>query len=109
MSSRAGQLRRVLESHGSLSAAVQSLAEMIELAEGEEDESFHSEIERELAELEKKYDEYELAATLSGENDRLNAFVTIHPGAGGTESCDWANMLMRMYLRFFEEQGWLAE
>ena len=109
LGSRAGQLRRVLDAHERLLGGLRNLAEMIELDEGEEDESFRPEIERELADIEKTYDEYELAATLSGENDRLNAFVTIHPGAGGTESCDWASMLMRMYLRFFEEQGWGVE
>jgi peptide chain release factor 2 len=50
-----------------------------------------------------------VAATLSGEYDQGNCFLTIHPGAGGTESCDWASMLMRMYTRFIEEQDWKHE
>ena len=50
-------------------------------------------------------DELETETLLSGENDERNAIVTIHPGAGGTESQDWAEMLMRMYLRWAERQG----
>ncbi len=109
MGSRAGQLRRVLDAHENLTLALRNLGELIELAEGEQDEASRAGIESELAELQQRYDEYELTATLSGEHDRLNCFVTMHPGAGGTESCDWASMLMRMYLRFFERQGYSAE
>ena len=55
----------------------------------------------------KKLEEFELRQILAGENDR-NAFVTIHSGAGGTESCDWADMLLRMYQRWFERSGFRA-
>ena len=56
-----------------------------------------------------KLEEFELRQFLSGENDRSNAFVTIHSGAGGTESCDWADMLLRMYQRWIERSGFSAQ
>jgi len=54
-------------------------------------------------------DEFELRQFLSGENDRANAFLTIHSGAGGTESCDWADMLLRLYQRWIERSGFKSE
>ena len=56
-----------------------------------------------------KLEEFELRQFLSGENDRSNAFVTIHSGAGGTESCDWADMLLRMYQRWIERSGFKSQ
>lgn len=63
------------------------------------------EVEIEHVRLIKKLEEFELRQFLSGENDPSNAFVTIHSGAGGTESCDWADMLLRMYQRWIERSG----
>jgi peptide chain release factor 2 len=54
-------------------------------------------------------EEFELRQFLSGENDRSNAFLTIHSGAGGTESCDWADMLLRMYQRWIERSGFKSQ
>ena len=56
-----------------------------------------------------KLEEFELRQFLSGENDRANAFLTIHSGAGGTESCDWADMLLRMYQRWIERSGYKSQ
>ncbi|MFL6568134.1 MAG: peptide chain release factor 2, partial [Chthoniobacterales bacterium] len=56
-----------------------------------------------------KLEEFELRQFLSGPNDRSNAFVTIHSGAGGTESCDWADMLLRMYQRWIERSGFKSQ
>jgi peptide chain release factor 2 len=56
-----------------------------------------------------KLEEFELRQFLSGENDRSNAFLTIHSGAGGTESCDWADMLLRMYQRWIERSGFKSQ
>jgi len=67
------------------------------------------EIATEHAQLMKKLEAFELRQFLSGENDRSNAFVTIHSGAGGTESCDWADMLLRMYQRWIERSGFSAQ
>jgi peptide chain release factor 2 len=70
-----------------------------------EGESLDSEIEREMNSFSEFLERIETAMLLSGDNDRLDAIVTIHPGAGGTESQDWAEMLLRMYLRWAERQG----
>ncbi len=66
------------------------------------DEATSREIGQETANLEHKIKDYELKLLLSGENDIKNCILTIHPGAGGTESCDWAQMLFRMYLRWIQ-------
>jgi len=65
-------------------------------------------LKREIGELRELADRLETEVLLSGENDALNAIMTIHPGAGGTESQDWAEMLLRMYLRWAERQGFEA-
>jgi peptide chain release factor 2 len=68
-----------------------------------------TDLEREIAGLSSFGDQLEEKTLLSGETDGLNAIVTVHPGAGGTESQDWAEMLMRMYLRWAEKQGFKTE
>lgn len=82
------------------------LKEFIELAEAEQDESLLQEIEKELGEVEKSYADLELRSMLSGKDDDKNCILTIHSGAGGTEAQDWAQMLMRMYLRWGEQNGY---
>src|SRR4030081_3923224 len=66
-------------------------------------------IEEQYPKLVHKLEEFELRQFLSGENDRANAFLTIHSGAGGTESCDWADMLLRMYQRWIERSGFKSQ
>ncbi len=75
----------------------------------EEDSEIIPEIETEIEKFEKFVDETETNNYLSGESDSNNAFLTIHPGAGGTESQDWAEMLLRMYLRFAERMAFSAK
>src|SRR6202142_3703391 len=70
-----------------------------------EGENVDADLGREIGSLRELLDKLETETLLSGENDELNAIVTIHPGAGGTESQDWADMLLRMYLRWAERQG----
>jgi len=72
---------------------------------GREGEDVSADIRREMDTLRELVDKLETETLLSGDNDARNAIVTIHPGAGGTESQDWAEMLMRMYLRWAERQG----
>ena len=72
---------------------------------GREGESVITDLRREIDSLQQVIDRLETETLLSGESDGLNAIVTIHPGAGGTESQDWADMLLRMYLRWAEQQG----
>ncbi len=78
------------------------------MAQSEEDEDSLKEIETELPILSASVESVELEVMLDGDDDDRNAIMTIHPGAGGTESQDWAEMLMRMYLRWFEIKGYKA-
>ncbi|HWR37290.1 MAG TPA: peptide chain release factor 2 [Clostridia bacterium] len=89
-----------------LARRVEDIAAYFELAGEGEDVS--SELKRELEELRERVDKLETKTLLSGPTDANNAIVTIHPGAGGTESQDWAEMLLRMYLRWSERQGFEA-
>jgi peptide chain release factor 2 len=76
---------------------------------GREGESVEDDLIQSLGEFSRILDEAELKTLFIGEDDVRNAILTIHPGAGGTESQDWAQMLMRMYLRYAERQGFKAE
>lgn len=79
--------------------------ETIQLAAMEGDESFYNDIAKELNDLEKAIEEVEFKNMLSGRDDDKNCILTIHSGAGGTEAQDWADMLLRMYLRWGEDNG----
>lgn len=78
-------------------------------AAGQPDPSLEADLDREIAALRDYTEKLEARTMLSAETDPLNAIVTVHPGAGGTESQDWAEMLMRMYLRWAEQQGFKTE
>ena len=78
---------------------------LIELQNEDPDENLEPEILQKLNKLESDVNELEFKRMLGGEHDSKNAILTIHPGAGGTESQDWAEMLMRMYLRYAEISG----
>jgi len=80
---------------------------LLELAK--EGEDVGAELDSHLSKLTEEVSRIETRTLLSGENDRANAILTIHAGAGGTEACDWAEMLLRMYLRWAERQGFKAE
>ncbi len=82
---------------------------MIELAEQEQDASLESEITQHLASLTRQAQQLRTAAMLSGEHDASSAIVQIHPGAGGTESQDWAEMLLRTYLRWAEQHQYKTQ
>ena len=93
-----------------LTSDSQGLVEMLEmLDENSENSEEQKELEEEFSTLQKKFQEAEQELLLSGEFDGRNAFLEITAGAGGTEAQDWAEMLLRMYLRFFERKGWKAE
>jgi peptide chain release factor 2 len=93
-------LKSTLDPYNRIKADIDSLKELIEL--GEEDESILADILIELGKVDRGLAKFEMAVLLSGENDHGNALLNIHPGAGGTESQDWAEMLLRMYTRFLE-------
>jgi peptide chain release factor 2 len=89
----------------SLSERLTLAREMAELLDAEPDESLQAELAREADALVGAVEAFELQAMLQGPEDEKNALLTIHPGAGGTESQDWAEMLMRMYVRWAERHG----
>jgi len=91
----------------SLRRRIDDLAVLIEWAEGGED--VVADLERGLNELQQEVEAAEVKKMLGGEYDRSNAIVTIHPGAGGTESQDWAEMLLRMYTKWSERRGFKRE
>jgi peptide chain release factor 2 len=97
------RLEHVLSTDADLERRTGDITTYMELAK--EGENVDAELQRELASLGDLIDKLETETLLSGENDARNAIVTIHPGAGGTESQDWADMLLRMYLRWAERQG----
>ncbi|HOQ05516.1 MAG TPA: peptide chain release factor 2 [Anaerohalosphaeraceae bacterium] len=82
------------------------LQELFELACAENDAQTLASIEQDLARLSRQCDKIEIAGMLNGPDDAKNCFFSIHAGAGGTESCDWASMLLRMYTRYFERAGY---
>ncbi len=79
---------------------------IVELAEEENDETVLDELDGELSEVENTVEEMRLAALLRGKYDKLNAILTLHAGAGGTEACDWTEMLYRMYICYAEKHGY---
>jgi len=97
------RMTSVVESDQELSTRVEDLDAFFELAK--EGEDVESDIASEISTLTNRIDEIETTALLSGDNDHRNALVVIHPGAGGTEAQDWAEMLLRMYLRWAERRG----
>ena len=82
---------------------------MLELLEEEEDEEAARELKEEVEAISQDLDKLELKLMLGGKHDRNNAILSIHPGAGGTESQDWASMLLRMYQRWAERKGYKVE
>ena len=100
---------RKLEKYQKAKNALEDNKEMYELATSEEDEETLNEVFEDVKNLSKMIRELEIEVMLSGENDDKNAIITIHPGAGGTESHDWASILYRMYLRYAERKGWKVD
>jgi len=97
------RLEGALTTEGELSRRSDDIAAYFDLAR--EGEKVNDELRHEIDGLKQLVDRVETETLLAGENDMRNAIVTIHPGAGGTESQDWADMLLRMYLRWAERQG----
>jgi peptide chain release factor 2 len=92
-----------------LQKEMEDLETLHELACEEEDESQTPEIEAALKDLRARYEKQNLLELMSGEVDRNACFLTVHSGAGGTEACDWSQMLYRMYLRWAERRGFALE
>jgi peptide chain release factor 2 len=109
VSQKVTQLKSTLEPWKKLIAKINDINEIFELAASSEDSSLEAEIANEIEQLEKEYEKLEIQSLLNEEMDSNNCFLYIHPGAGGTESCDWANMLFRMYTRWAEREGFEIE
>ncbi|AUM73937.1 peptide chain release factor 2 [Paracoccus jeotgali] len=102
-------LSDAVEGYRRIEADLTANAEMVELAEDEGDEELVREAEANLKALAQEAAQKELEALLNGEADSNDTFLEVHAGAGGTESCDWASMLARMYVRWAENQGYEVE
>ncbi len=107
---RLADLRARVDTWRGLERRAAELRELVELAEAEaEPESIARDLEREVGELEQRLEQLEFELTLSGPYDDRSAILAIHAGAGGTESQDWAEMLLRMYLRWAERHGYQTQ
>jgi peptide chain release factor 2 len=107
--SQLSALKAVVEPAEELRREVKDLVELYELAAEESDAEELAQLEDDLGSLERRCEQIELQGLLSRPEDTKNCFFGIHAGAGGTESCDWASMLLRMYTRYFDENKFKYE
>ena len=103
------QLKRWTDPFASLSSRTQEAIELAQLAADDPDPEIEQELADEAAALLSGLEQLELQNMLQGPDDQRSALLTIHPGAGGTESQDWAEMLLRMYTRWAERRGWTVK
>jgi len=103
------KLKKTVEEYQILEKKFEDVNLLIELSEMEEDVSLTSELDEQLAKFQKLLSDMEMKFVLSGEDDNRNAILSINSGAGGTEAQDWAEMLLRMYLKYCENQNYKAE
>ena len=98
-------IKSIIGEYPGFEQQVKDLCELLEMAKSEGDESTAEQVKAEANKLDEQTRTYELKSQLTGKNDYRNAFLTFQAGAGGTESCDWADILMRMYVRWAERRG----
>ena len=103
------ELKEVTEDLEKIKREVEEKEELLELLKVDPDIELMKTIQQEMPELSKKLEEVKLFLLLNGPYDHNNCILEIHSGAGGTEACDWANMLYRMYLRYCEKHGYKTE
>ena len=106
ISQEATLLKTEVEGHEELVRKADDLSEYLEMAMEDGDASFAEDIEKQYHDLLKDIEKREVRLLLSGEYDKCNALITFHAGAGGTEAQDWAQMLIRMYTRWAERNGY---
>lgn len=104
-----GQQSREIKDKITLFDSWKTIIEDIQTAQEIGDEELIQESEKQLQDLEKQLDKYDIQQMLSGEYDEADAFLSINAGAGGTDAQDWANMLLRMYIRWAESRNWKVE
>ena len=103
------KLKTTIERYETLCNDREDMLTLIEIGEEEGDTDIVSEVAESLEEFKQQFEELRIETLLSGEYDKNNAILTLHAGAGGTESCDWASMLCRMYQRWAEKKGFQVE
>ena len=101
-----GTLKQIVEPLEQLKKDLTNNLELLELLESESDEALEYEIEENLTRLQKKYKDLSFLHLLNGPYDNSDCILEIHSGAGGTEACDWADMLLRMYKRYCERKNY---
>ena len=102
-------IKRKCTKYRELENEINNIIELLELLKLEYDEELANEIPKDVKKIEKALEKFEIETLLSGKYDRNNAILTIHPGAGGTEAQDWAEMLYRMYSRWANKSGYKVE
>ena len=102
-------LKELVETIHNLYSSYEDIGLLIEMGYEDEDPEMVKELEEEIHTFEEVFEKLKIQTLLSGEYDSCNAIMTIHAGAGGTESCDWAGMLYRMYTRWAERKGFSIE
>jgi len=107
--SESNSLKEQVNEFHEMNSAYENLELTYELIKEEPDDDLQVELEKELLELVERLNKFELQLLLSGPYDKNNAILELHPGAGGTESQDWASMLLRMYMRWAESHGFKVE
>lgn len=109
ISSQVNYLKKEINQTAQISSNLMTANEILDLLNLDYDEELKKELDDLVLKLIKDIDDLEINVLLNQENDKLNCFLEIHPGAGGTESCDWAEILLRMYLRFCEKNNYKYE
>lgn len=102
-------LKGTIEQYEGLQSAFEDIETLLEMGYEEEDVSLIPEIQSEMDAFIQAFDELRISTLLSAEYDKDNAILTLHAGAGGTESCDWASMLCRMYQRWADKKGFSVD
>jgi len=109
LSKERARLDHVVSTLNNLDQALEDTEAFLELVDEEDDQDSFSEVVSMLSDIQQKVERLEFQKMFSGDMDANNAFVDIQSGSGGTEAQDWANMVLRMYLRWIESRGWKAE
>lgn len=102
-------IKSVVNNYYEVAETLEEMVTTYELLQEEYDDEMKDDLEQEVIGFQTKVDQFELQLLLDGEHDANNAILELHPGAGGTESQDWTNMLLRMYQRYCEQQGFKVE
>ncbi len=109
VSARIAEIKKICQKYNNIEKDIENNSEFLEMLKIEEDRDIEKELENNIEKVNQELDNLEVATLLSGKYDNCNALVTIHPGAGGTEAQDWAEMLYRMYTRWCEANGFKLE